>query len=157
MPRTFQFTMLSAALVAIQATALGQATREHKTTEMLKKLEYDWLLAEFKADNAKVSKLIDISFISVNKSGIETKQEELKGMYESITERKKQGHTVDSLYLEQFRAALYNNTAVVTFVAVTSGKTKDSAYSNRRTLIYDAWIKRNGFWKAVSSQVTRLD
>jgi hypothetical protein len=136
---------------------VGQTKRPQDATAVLKILEYDWLWAEFSADTAKISRLIDNSFVSINKSGIETKQQELKGTYESIMERRKHGHTVDSLYLDNFWAAFYDNTAVVTFLAVTSGKVKDSLYSNRRILIYDVWIKGSGQWKAVASQVTRLD
>jgi len=157
MHRPSSLTIAITFLVFTQTTVVGQIRQAKSATEILKQLEYDWLLAEFRADTAKISKFIDNSFISVSKSGIETKQEELKGVYESIMQRKKEGHTVDSLYLDKFRADLYDNTAVVTFVAVTNGKMKDSSYSNRRTLIYDVWIKRNNNWKAVSSQVTRLD
>ena len=48
--------------------------------EQLKKLEYDWLMAEFKNDTAAISKMMDDQFIAIGLSGIATKQQELDGI-----------------------------------------------------------------------------
>jgi len=124
--------------------------------DLLRKLEYDWLTAEFKNDTAFISKLIDDSFIAIEPTKVSTKKEELDGIYQNISERIKNGHVVDSLYFEDFHAIIYNNSAVVTFIAVTKGSIKKVPFTNRRTRIYDVWIRKNGKWKAVSSQVTPI-
>ena len=122
----------------------------------LQKLEYDWLSAEFKLDTAAIAAMMDDGFISVNTTGIANKQQELDGIYRHISQRSKDGHVVDSLYLDDIRVQVYDNAAVVTFISVTRGRIKDIPFNNRRTRFYDTWIKRNGQWKAVSSQGTPL-
>jgi predicted transcriptional regulator YheO len=49
---------------------------------------------------------------------LQNKQHELTGIYNNISNRIKEGETMDSLYLDDFKAQLYNNTAVVTFYTV---------------------------------------
>lgn len=129
---------------------------QNKEKELLKKLEFNWLMAEFAVDTSTISKLMDRSFISIGPSGTNNKQQELTGIYKNMRERQLDNHFVDSLYFDDLSINLYDNTAVVTFVSVTKGRKNDIAFSNRRTRMYDVWIKRNGQWKAVSSQVTPL-
>jgi hypothetical protein len=124
--------------------------------EKLKKLEYDWIIAEFKLDTLTLSSILDESFISIDSAGILDKQQELKEVYESVIQMRKSEHFIDSIYLDNIHIQTYKNAAVVTFVAVTKGRTKDIPFQNRRTRFYDVWIKKNGAWKAVSSQVTKL-
>ena len=74
-----------------------------------------------------------------------------------MSQRKRNMHVVDSLYFEDWHVAIYGQTAVVTFISVTNGKIKGVAFNERRTRMYDVWIKKQGSWKAVSSQVTPLN
>jgi ketosteroid isomerase-like protein len=116
----------------------------------------DWLIAEFKNDTATVAKMMDESFMAVGLSRIFSKQEELEGIHKTISQRMKDDHIVDSLYFEDVHIRIHGNTAIVTFISVTKGRIKDVPFANRRTRMYDVWIRRNGEWKAVSSQVTPL-
>jgi len=134
--------------------AVSQKTSSTNDIEKLKKLEYDWLIAEFKRDTASIAAMMDEKFISVGLTGTSNKQQELDGIYENISERMKNNHIVDSLYLDDVRIQIYGNTAVVTFFSVTKGRIKEVPFANRRTRMYDVWIKRKGQWKAISSQVT---
>jgi hypothetical protein len=129
---------------------------QNKEKDLLKKLEFDWLMAEFAVDTSAISKLMDRSFISIGPSGTNNKQQELAGIYKNMHQRQLDNHIVDSLYFNDLSINLYDNTAVVTFVSVTKGRKNNISYANRRTRMYDVWIKRNGQWKAVSSQVTPL-
>jgi hypothetical protein len=124
--------------------------------EKLTKLEYDWIVAEFKLDTVLLSSILDESFISIDVAGILDKQQELKEVYGSVIEMRKSEHFIDSLYLDSVHIQLYKKCAVVTFIAVTKGRIKNVPFQNRRTRFYDVWIKKDGNWKAVSSQVTKL-
>lgn len=139
---------------AIPKNSLSQQSIPNKDIETIKKLEYDWLIAEFKQDTATIAAMMDEKFISIGLSGLLNKQEELKGIYDNIGQRLKNNHVVDSLYLDDMQVQIYNTTAVVTFFSVTKGRIKGVPFENRRTRMYDVWIKRKGQWKAVSSQVT---
>ncbi len=120
--------------------------------EIIRKMEYDWLVAEFKLDTATIAPMMDKTFVSVGLKGLSNKQQDLEGMYNNISKRLKENHVVDSFYLDDIRIQLYNKTAVVTFFTVTKGRIKGVPFENRRTRWYDVWIKRRGLWKAVSSQ-----
>ena len=124
--------------------------------EKLTKLEYDWIIAEFRSDTLTLSSILDESFISIDSAGILDKQQELKEVYETVIQMRKSEHFIDSVYLSNVHIQTYKNTAVVTFICVTKGRIKNLPFENRRTRFYDVWIKVGGNWKAVSSQVTRL-
>ena len=152
----FIFATITFFAICLPNTLFSQNINSKIETETLKKMEYDWLSAEFKLDTAAISRMMDDSFISINESGISNKQEELNGTYKNIEQRLKNGHIVDSLYLDGFSVKFHAETAIVTFISVTKGKIKGTPFTNRRTRFYDVWIKRNGKWKAASSQVTPL-
>lgn len=124
--------------------------------QLLKKLEYDWLMAEFAVDTAIISKMMDDSFIAIGPSGTSNKREELAGIYDTMLGRKKANHIVDSLHFEDVFIRIFKDVAIVTLVSVTKGRKDNVQFSNRRTRIYDVWVKRDLQWKAVSSQVTPL-
>ncbi len=98
--------------------------------------------------------MIHDSFVAVYPQKLQNKQQELTGIYNNISQRIKDGETMDSLYLDDFRAQLYNNTAVVTFYTVTKGSRKGVPYENQRWRWYDVWVKQRGDWKLVSAQGT---
>ena len=77
-------------------------------------------------------------------------------VYKNITQRNKNRHVVDSLYFEDWQVKIHGLTAIVTFISVTKGSIKDVPYTNRRTRMYDVWIRKEGTWKAISSQVTPI-
>jgi len=136
--------------------SLSQKKVSNNDIEKLKKLEYDWLIAEFKMDTATIALMMDEKFMAIGLSRITNKQQELNGMYENISQRLKNGHVVDSLYLDDIHIQIHDKTAIVTYVSVTKGRIKEVPFENRRTRMYDVWIKRNGQWKAVSSQVSPI-
>ena len=127
-----------------------------QVSQVLKKLEYDALQAEFKMDTAAIASIMDNGFISIDGQKVSNKQTELTGIYNNINRRLKEGHTVDSFFLDQFRVDLFDNTAIVTFFTVTKGMIKEKPYENKRTRFYDVWVKRKGEWKLVSMQATFL-
>jgi len=148
--------ILIAWLTSCEAAKKGEAAGVNGDAAIIKKLETGWLSAEFRLDTATIASMMDDAFISVNVTGIANKQQELDGIYQHISQRIKENHVVDSLYLDDMRVQLYGDAAIVTFVSVTRGRIKDIPFQNRRTRFYDVWIKRKGQWKAVSSQGTPL-
>jgi hypothetical protein len=126
----------------------------NKEAEVLKQLEYDAISAEFRLDTASIARVLHDNFIAVYAHKLQNKQQELTGIYNNISNLIKEGDTMDSLYLDDFRAQLYNNTAVVTFFTVTKGSRKGVPYENQRWRWYDVWVKEKGQWKLVSAQGT---
>ena len=152
----FNVIFFSWLLSGLPVKSIAQDSKYKRTIERFKKMEYDWLIAEFKQDTATIAALMDSNFLSIGPDGVGTKQQELSGIYNNIGQRIKNKHVVDSLNLEDFRVKIYGNTAVVTFISVTKGRIQNIPFDNRRTRMYDVWINQKGKWKAVSSQVTPL-
>ena len=118
-------------------------------------LEKKWLEAEFNLDTAYIAGLLDPGFIGISADKIGTKQQELKGMYDNISNMRSDSIFLDSLRFEDARVNIYDNSAVVTMIVHTYKKDKRKPVE-KRTRFYDVWIKREGGWKAVSSQGTVL-
>ena len=135
----------------------SRLTREYADNDkkQLLALEYNWLKAEFSLDTAYLATLMDESFIGIASSGITTKQQELLDYYNIISQRMKDSILIDSFRLENVIVNLYGTTAVITFIVHTFRKEK-GVVAERKTRFYDVWIKRNGKWKAVSSQGTKV-
>jgi hypothetical protein len=147
---------LASIALAILCIFPRESLSQNSDIEILKKMEYDWLMAEFKLDTATIAPMMDEKFMAIGLTSVSNKQEELNGIYENISQRLKNNHLVDSLYLDNYNVQIFDNTAIVTFISVTKGRINDVPFANRRTRMYDVWIKRNGKWKAVSSQVSPI-
>jgi hypothetical protein len=132
-------------------------TKEYANSDkkQLLALEYNWLKAEFSLDTAYLSILMDDGFIGITASGTSNKQEELIDYHQTISQRLRDSIIIDSFRLENTIVNLYGTTAVVTFVVHTFRKDKGIPVE-RKTRFYDVWIKRNGKWKAVASQGTKV-
>ena len=115
-------------------------------SDLIKKLEYFAIDAEFKLDTASIAPLMHERFSYIGVHHVTNKQQELTGMYNNISQRLRDGHIVDSFYLDEFRTEFFQNTAIVSFFIVTKGKIKAKPFENRRTRFYDVWVKRNNKW-----------
>jgi len=129
-------------------------TAENIRKELLS-LEQKWLEAEFALDTSYISTLLDPSFIGISADRISGKQDELKGMYDNISGMRKDSIFLDSLKLEDAVVNVFDNSAVVVFIVHTYKKEKGKS-TQKRTRFYDVWVKRDGKWKAVSSQGTTI-
>ena len=155
-------TLLSGLLLLHILLVSAQETNPNLTKEyanrdkkQLLNLEYNWLKAGFSLDTAYLSTLMDEGFISITANGTATKQEELIDYYKTISQRLRDSIFIDSFKPENSIVNLYGTTAVVTFVVHTFRKDKGVAVE-RKTRFYDVWIKRNGKWKAVAWQGTKV-
>lgn len=150
-------SILIAVMACSPATNPTASTLDKKAeTEILKKLEYDALVAEFKLDTASIASILHERFQYIGVQNVTNKQEELEGIYKNISQRLKEGHTVDSFYLDQFKAEIFDNTAIVSFFTVTKGMMKATPYENKRTRFYDVWVRENGQWKLAAMQATSV-
>lgn len=163
MKKYLRYIILPAVLVFVDTIpATAQETNPRLTKEyadndkkQLLVLEYNWLKAEFSLDTAYLATLMDESFMGISASGTSTRQQELLDYYNIISQRIRDSIFIDSFRLENVIVNLYGTTAVITFIVHTFRKEKGVA-TERKTRFYDVWIKRNGKWKAVSSQGTKV-
>lgn len=163
MKKYLHYVILPAILVFIHyIPANAQETNPRLTKEyadkdkkQLLELEYNWLKAEFSLDTAYLATLMDDSFIGITSSGTTTKQQELLDYFNIISQRMRDSIFIDSFRLENAIVNLYGTTAVITFIVHTFRKEK-GVTAERKTRFYDVWIKRNGKWKAVASQGTKV-
>ncbi len=125
-------------------------------TEYIKKLTYHAISSEFRLDTAAVANVMDENFISVYPYKTQNKQQELDGMYRSITKMKEDGRVVDSLYLDEFKVQLFENTAIASYYTVVKSKVKGEPIPDSRWRWLDVWVKKKGQWKWVASQATPL-
>jgi hypothetical protein len=151
-----KFSSIHFFAVLILSCTTQRRTTSTNDAEIIKQLEYNAISAEFRLDTAAIARIIHDNFIAVYPHKLQNKQQELTGIYNNITQRKKEGETMDSLYLDDFRAQFHNHTAIVTFYTVTKGTRKGVPYENQRWRWYDVWVKENGEWKLVSVQGTPL-
>jgi hypothetical protein len=118
-------------------------------------LEKNWLDAEFRLDTATIAGFLHPRFISVNGRQISGKQQELTGIYNTISAMRKDGILLDSFRFEDAQVRLYDSTAIATFIVHSYKKDKGRPVE-KLTRFYDVWIRRMGNWKAISSQGTVL-
>lgn len=136
--------------------SIADSSFYEKETEIIKQLELKAISAEFRLDTAAIASVMHDKFIAVYPNKLQDKQQEISGIYNGMVKRKKEGETMDSIYLDDFRAQFHNNnnTAIVTFFTVTKGQRKGVSYKNQRWRWYDVWVKEKGTWKLVSIQGT---
>lgn len=125
------------------------------TTSELLSLERKWLEAEFALDTTSLLSLLDPGFIGISEEGIKNKSQDITSMYNNIKQRLQDSIFIDSFKLEQPLVNVYENAAVVTFIVHSFGKNKTMP-RQKLTRFYDVWIRKQGSWKAVSSQGTAL-
>jgi hypothetical protein len=148
-----RLTFLGAILFApiVISGCLSKPSLETARKADIIKLEYKWFEAEFSADTAFLSVLLDSTFMCVTEDGVLTKQQILHKMGINKKYRMENDIVIDSVRLENVIFNDYEDFAVVTFVDHTYGKKRDTPLEFK-TQFYDVWIRRNNEWKAVSSQ-----
>jgi hypothetical protein len=143
--------------LTIQSACVNKRSDDNQTLDntddkaKLLQLEHQWLENEFTADTSFLSSIMDSTFICITPGGILTKQETLKHMGDNKSFRTKNDIVIDSVSLENAVVNVYSHSAVVTFIDHTFAK-KQGTPLETKVQFYDVWIKRDGQWKAVSSQ-----
>jgi hypothetical protein len=128
-----------------------------KSKQELFEMEHKWLEYEYKLDTASIAKFLDDDFISIAADGNTNKKDELRSVYEVISNMKKNGVSIDSFRIEEpFTVKLFDQTAITAFTS-HSYKTNNGKHEERRTKFYDVWRNINGGWKAMSSQAITVE
>ncbi len=148
------FCFVTLLLISCTVQNSGKSNQDERSSIL--SLERKWLEAEFSLDTVYLASIMDSNYFSVSEKGIQNKQEDIHGMYVNIKQRNQDSIFIDSFKFENPIVNIYENSAVVTLIIHTFGKDK-AASRERRTRVYDVWIRRNRKWKAVSSQVTALN
>ncbi len=137
-------------------TETTTTTVSNREAEKIKQLEFASISAEFRLDTATLSSFYHDDFISVYPNKLQNKQQEIAGIYNGMVQRKQQGETMDSLYLDNFQVRFHDNTAIATFHTVTKGVKNNVPFENTRWRWYDVWVKQKGEWKLAASQGTPI-
>jgi ketosteroid isomerase-like protein len=141
----FLSLVLSAAL-PVQAKQ-PKADSDAVTSQTLQAMEQDWLNAEKNHDAAAFEKLVADDWIVINPDG------KRKTKVERAAEIKTSN--IDSATLGDMKVRVFGDAAVVTGTddEVTM---KDGNKSSVHYVWTDVFVKRNGKWLAVASQVAQI-
>ena len=147
MRRLVRAGTLVAMLVAVASSASAQRVKSDQ--EILIELEQRWDAA-FRSHDAKtIATLLDDDFVATYDDG--TRADKAKEL--SLAAGSDQ--QIDSSRQDEFIVKIYGNTAVVWFTLHLVGPVqgKPTAISYRYV---DVWVNRDGDWKCVASQSTRI-
>jgi ketosteroid isomerase-like protein len=147
MPQALRACLLVAAMIAVASAAGAQRVKSDQET--LVELEQKWDAAFHNRDAKFIETLLADEFVVTYGDG--TRGDKAKEL-SLATEFDQQ---VDSSTLDDFIIKVYGNTAVVLFTQQLVGpiKGKPVAVSYRYV---DVWVNRDGVWKCVASQSTRV-
>ncbi len=130
------------------ASASAAATPTENAEQLITKLEQDWTTAILKGDVAFSERITADDFTFIDPMGeIETKAQ--------VVEMFKSGsYKFTALELDNLKVKVVSDAAIATY-----GQTEKSQYQgkdNSGHYIYtDIWLKRNGKWQVVRTQVTK--
>jgi ketosteroid isomerase-like protein len=147
MPQALRACLLVTAMIAVASAAGAQRVKSDQET--LVELEQKWDAAFHNRDAKFIETLLADEFVVTYGDG--TRGDKAKEL-SLATEFDQQ---VDSSTLDDFIIKVYGNTAVVLFTQQLVGpiKGKPVAVSYRYV---DVWVNRDGVWKCVASQSTRV-
>ena len=112
-------------------------------------LEKEWGGAYMKQDTSVLDRVDAADIVMTDSDGnMFTKADDLAEVKAGV-------YTVVSLVIEEIKAHLYGDTAVVYGATGTKGTYKGKAFDNRSRWT-DTWIKRDGRWQCIASQATRI-
>lgn len=127
--------------------ASNASTPANAVEQELLKIERAWLDAYLKRDVAAMERIESDDFTITHANGqVITKAQEIASLKRSTT-----ADSSMSFSTEDTKVRVYGDTAVLTGIFVS--KSKDSTERSRYT---DVYVKRNGQWQVVASQLTRL-
>ena len=139
--------LFAAAMVAVASGAAAQ--RVQSDQDRLIELEQKWDAAFHRHDATFIETLLADEFVVTYGDGTRgDKATELKLAMDFDQQ-------VDSSKLEEFIVKIYGNTAVVWFTQQLVGPVKGKPLAVTYRYV-DVWVNRDGVWKCVASQSTRV-
>jgi ketosteroid isomerase-like protein len=143
--------VLAIALVCLLSATFAPA-QQGSAEDQIKKYEQDWTqgIVRDKAGAALIEKNEADDIITINADGSVTNKSQDKELYTSGDIK------VQSMELTDLKVRAYGDTAVAIGTNAIDGtfKGKEMKGNYRFT---DVWVKRNGKWQVVASQVTKVE
>lgn len=147
MTQRLRACLFAAAMLAVASGAGAQRVKSDQ--DNLIELEQQWDAAFHNRDAKFIETLLDDEFVVTYGDGTRgDKATELR----LATEFNQQ---VDSSTLGEFIVKVYGNTAVVWFTQQLVGPVKGKPVAITFRYV-DVWVNRDGVWKSVASQSTRV-
>jgi ketosteroid isomerase-like protein len=137
------------AIVASAATAASAQRRAKSDQETLIELEERWDAAFHNHDQKFIDTLLAEEFVVTYGDG--SRGDRAKELTLALDDRQQ----VDSSQLDEFIVKVFGNTAVVWFTQHLVGPVKGKPVAVDYRYM-DVWVNRDGQWKCVASQSTRV-
>jgi hypothetical protein len=143
---------LCAGVGLAQAKAKGDGKmKAERNAEMdeLKQIENDWVGAQKAKDGDKLGEILDDRWAGIGTDGKSTTKAE------AVAHLKMTGYSLESIEMGPMRVRIFGNMAVVT--GTDTEKSSEAGKDTSGKYVWtDVFIKRDGKWKAVASQDTKL-
>jgi ketosteroid isomerase-like protein len=137
------------AMVVASAAAASAQRRVKSDQDTLIELEQRWDAAFHSHDQTYIDTLLADEFVVTYGDG--SRGDRAKELSLALDDRQQ----VDSSQLDEFIVKVYGNTAVVWFTQHLVGPVKGKPVAVDYRYI-DVWVNRDGQWKCVASQSTRV-
>jgi len=131
----------------------GKTDKKAETDEQqLIQIERGFCASAIKPDAAFLERVLHDDYTGIYGDGSQwTKASEIADAKNANPDIKITGCTDDNL-----KVRIYGDAAVVTASGLRSGTMKDGPFKDRKILYTDTFIKKDGRWQCVASQLTRV-
>ena len=147
--KLFFLLWLTVGILATPGWSRAADTGRSDDEQQIRKIEQEWLDAIVKRDTSYLDKVEASDFSITGPSGKTlSKEEDIKDTTSGETRFEKM--TIDELQVR-----FYGDTALAHGIATVKAHTKKKDLSGKYTWT-DVFVKMNGDWKAVSTQVTAI-
>src|ERR1044072_6098412 len=141
--------LLAVAAVAIASTFAAAATTRERDVAELTRLSDAWDKAIVHKDEKAVADNMAEDFRQIDGYGnLETKKSFVAGIIDSRL-------SIDPYTVEEFEVRLYGDTALLSGRTHMTGRYDGKAFQSNYRYI-DIYVRRDGAWKIVSVQITRI-
>ena len=143
-------TMFALSLVALAIASPGTAAPGDGTEQAIAQMEKEWGEAAMKHDAAPLERIVADDWAAINWDGTKMTKAQI------IADVKSGNYKIESITFDPIKVRLFGDTAVS-----TGGDTEKSQYNGKDAsghyLWTDVYVKRNGRWQAVASQIARFE
>jgi ketosteroid isomerase-like protein len=151
MVRARLFALLAAAVIApamVSTLATAADSRDRDVAE-LTRISDAWDKAIIRKDQKAIADNMAEDFRQIDpRANLETKQSFVAGIMDPRL-------TIDPYTVEEFEVRLYGDTALLSGRTHMTGKYDGEVFESNYRYI-DVYVRRNGTWKIVSVQITRI-
>ncbi len=117
--------------------------------EALKQIENDWVVAQKGRDAAKLSAILGDDWVGLGWSG------KTANKAQALANLNATGESLDSIEMGPMNVRVFGTVAIVTGSDTEKSKSEGKDSSGKYTWT-DVFVQRNGVWKAVASQSTKV-